>query len=105
MEFAFEGVKVCAENFKSAGGWSFYHASEHSIPHLKAMAKPCQRRQRRTGVDIGEVKAAIGDQVCIIGNVNPIETLLENGGRSIRRRQASHAEGETGRRIYLQFVK
>jgi uroporphyrinogen decarboxylase len=84
MEFAFEGVKVCAENFKSAGGWSFYHASEHSIPHLKAMAKTgVSAVSAGPGVDIGEVKAAIGDQVCIIGNVNPIETLLEKTAEEV----------------------
>lgn len=78
MEYAFEGVKICAENYKAQGGWSFYHASEHSIPHLKAMAKTgVSAVSAGPGVDIGEVKKAIGDQVCIIGNVNPIETLLE----------------------------
>jgi len=84
MEYAFEGVKVCADNYKKEGAWSFYHASEHSIPHLKIMAKTgVSAVSAGPGVDIGEVKKAIGKEVCVIGNVNPIETLLEKTAEQV----------------------
>jgi len=77
-EFAAEGAKACATAYRNAGGWSYYHASEHKPEHLKAQAATgVSAVSVGPGLDIAIAKAAIGDRCCILGNVDPIVTLLQ----------------------------
>jgi Uroporphyrinogen-III decarboxylase len=84
MEFAFDGVKKCAEAYDSAGGFSFYHASEHSIEHMKAQAATgISALSVGPGVGMAAAKLAVGDKVCILGNVDPIRCLLESDAERV----------------------
>ncbi|MEA4889141.1 MAG: uroporphyrinogen decarboxylase family protein [Clostridiaceae bacterium] len=79
-EFAYEGVKKCVQAYNSAGGFSFYHASEHRTEHMKVQADTgISAISVGPGVDIETVKKAVGDKVCIMGNVDPIRVLLQSG--------------------------
>ena len=78
MEYAFEGVKKCVQAYDSAGGWSFYHASEHKPEHMKAQAATgISAISVGPGVDMAIAKKAVGHKCCILGNVDPINALLQ----------------------------
>jgi len=84
-EFALEGAKICAAEYKKAGGLSFYHASEHSVPHLKLQVKTgVSAISVGPGIDMAEAKKAIGSEMCILGNVDPINTLLYGTPEKVR---------------------
>ena len=77
MEFAFDSVKDCVKEYDRAGGFSFYHASEHSPEHMKAqVATGISAISVGPGVDMSVAKQTVGDKCCIMGNVDPINTLL-----------------------------
>lgn len=83
-EFAAEGARQCATAYRNAGGWSWYHASEHSPAHLKAQAATgVSAVSIGPGLDIALAKAAIGDRCCILGNVDPILSLLQGTEREV----------------------
>lgn len=89
MQFAFEGVKQCAQAYDRAGGFSFYHASEHSIEHMKAQAATgVSALSVGPGADLAAVKREIGGKVCILGNVDPIGVLLYGSPEDVRRETA-----------------
>lgn len=78
MEFAFDGAKKCVQAYDAAGAFSFYHASEHKPEHMKAQAATgISALSVGPGVDMKVAKEAVGSKVCIMGNVDPIKTLLE----------------------------
>ena len=78
MEFAFDATKNCAKAYSDAGGWSFYHASEHKIEQIKAQVNTgISVISVGPGVDMDLVKQAVGNKCCILGNVDPINALLQ----------------------------
>ena len=84
MEFAFEGVKKCVEAYDRVNGFSFYHASEHSTQHMKAQAATgISALSVGPGVDMAVAKKAVGDRVCILGNVDPIGYLLQSDAEKV----------------------
>lgn len=84
MEFAFEGVKKCVQTYDSAGGFSFYHASEHNPEHMKAqVATGISALSVGPGVEMAAAKKAVGDKVCIMGNVDPINILLQSNAEKV----------------------
>lgn len=84
MEFAFEGVKKCVRAYDSVGGFSFYHASEHKPEHIKAQAGTgISAISVGPGVDMKTAKEAVGDKVCIMGNVDPIGILLQSNAEAV----------------------
>ncbi len=77
-EFAAGGAKACATEYTKAGAFSFMHNSEHDPAHLKAQAATgVSAVSVGPGLDLAVAKAAIGDRCCILGNVDPIVTLLQ----------------------------
>jgi MtaA/CmuA family methyltransferase len=84
-EFALDGARICTEAYKNSGGIVFYHASEHSIPHLKLQVRTgVSAISVGPGLDMNDAKAAIGKEVCLMGNVDPINTLLYGTPEKIR---------------------
>lgn len=78
LEFAAEGVRRCAQAYASAGGITIYHASEHKLSHIHAQASTgVSALSVGPGVDIASVKGAVGDRICIVGNIDPIAVLLQ----------------------------
>ncbi|MBA7567812.1 Uroporphyrinogen decarboxylase [subsurface metagenome] len=75
-DHAAEPAALSAGRIRERGGIVFYHGNEKSIPHLKIMASlSFDAINIGEGVDIGEVKTEIGDQVCIMGNLDTINDL------------------------------
>lgn len=76
-EFAFQPAKKLIKEFKNTGGLTLYFAGETNIEYLKVMA------DLGTDVlgmseegDIFEAKRKVGDKVCLMGNIDPINILL-----------------------------
>jgi MtaA/CmuA family methyltransferase len=79
VSFAAGGVSKCVQAYDSAGGLSIYHASEHDLEHMKVQAATgVSALSVGPGVDIAVAKEAVGDVVCLVGNVDPI-AILTNG--------------------------
>lgn len=77
-------TKLCSE-IQKAGGWAYYHAGEHSPEHLRVEAATgCDILNVGEGVDLAEIKAELGDRVCLSGNINPIELFEMKDMQEIR---------------------
>jgi len=72
--FAAPGAAQVCDAIKQAGAWAIYHAGDPSLPHLKLTAEfqPSMLNVGE-GIDLAVVKQAIGDRVCLSGNINPIK--------------------------------
>lgn len=83
-EFALDGVKQCCKAYDEMHCWSFYHASEHSVPHIQAQIEGgISALSVGPGVDISVAKQAVRDKICLIGNIDPILYLFEKDADSV----------------------
>ncbi|MCX5642583.1 MAG: uroporphyrinogen decarboxylase family protein [Candidatus Omnitrophica bacterium] len=77
-EFAFTPCQKVVAAYKKAGGMTFLHNSEISLPHI---ALECELGADvisiGPGADFAQVKAATEGKTCIMGNLDPIEVLLK----------------------------
>jgi uroporphyrinogen-III decarboxylase len=74
------------ERIRASGGIVFYHGAEIAAAHLRCMAKlPMDAINIGYGVDIGEVKKAIGQGMCIMGNLDTIEVLRPSTPEEVER--------------------
>ncbi len=73
-EFAMAGAGRVCDAIKDAGAWAIYHGGEPSLPHLQ-LAAQFQPSMLNVGedLDLAVAKQALGDQVCLSGNLNPIQ--------------------------------
>ena len=77
-EFALEPTKQMIQAFDAAGLWSFYHASEHSIEHMKAQIETgISAISVGPGADLPRVMDEISHKCCVLGNLDPINGLLQ----------------------------
>ena len=74
-DFAVEPAQRVAESLKAAGGTVIYHAGDRSLPHLEIGADYFDIINVGEGIDMAEVKAAIGHKVCLAGNAHPIKLM------------------------------
>lgn len=74
-EFAVEPARRVAEAIKAAGGVVIYHAGEHSLPHLAIGADHFDLINVGEGIDLAEVKAALGEKVGLAGNAPPLKLM------------------------------
>lgn len=83
-EFAAESAGQLATAIRENGGFSYYHASEHSIPHLVAQAEiGMSAVSVGPGLDLAVAKENAGSKVCLLGNVDPINFLLQSDAESV----------------------
>jgi len=76
--FAAEAAATVSMELVGAGAIIIYHAGEKSIEHLKLEAAlPVSAVNVGEGVDIAQVRAAIGPTRCLTGNFDPF--LLRDG--------------------------
>ena len=102
-EFAAEPAKKICESIKRKGGFVFYHSSENSIQHLKLAAQlGFSAINIGEVVDIAEVKKQIGDKVCVMGNINPIEVLWQGSSKDVEKetKRIIDAAGKNGGFIF-----
>jgi uroporphyrinogen decarboxylase len=77
-EYAKTYVTDVVKEFDKVKLWSIYHASEENVGHLKLMADSgVSVLSVGPGLDISEAKKAVGDKICLIGNLDPIGVLLD----------------------------
>lgn len=88
-EYAVEPARRVQEAVKAAGGEVIYHAGDHSLPHLEIGAEYFDIINVGEGIELAEVKAAIGHRVCLSGNAHPIRLMdcesLEEVAQETRR--------------------
>ena len=73
-----------ARRIREAGGIVFYHGNEKSLPHLSIMAGlGFDALNIGEGVDIAEVKRAIGGRVCLMGNLDPLHDLQPRSSQEV----------------------
>ncbi len=86
QEHAAGFAAASARRVQEAGGIVFYHGNEKSIPHLSLMAGlGFDAINIGEGVDIGEVKRAIGGKVCIMGNLDPLHDLQPRSSQEVEK--------------------
>jgi MtaA/CmuA family methyltransferase len=77
MEFAAAPAAEHLARLKRLGALTIYFAAEKQIPHLDAM---CGLGADIIGLgedaNLAECKAAVGDRACLMGNLDPINVLL-----------------------------
>lgn len=74
-DFAVEPAQRVQEAIKAVGGEVIYHAGDHSLRHLEIGAEYFDIINVGEGIDLAEVKAAIGHKVCLSGNAHPIKLM------------------------------
>jgi uroporphyrinogen decarboxylase len=82
--FAAEYADKSCRRIQRGGGIVFYHGCERSIPHLEIMAELAfDTINIGEGVDIAEVKNAIGSKKCVMGNLDTINVLREKSAEEV----------------------
>jgi uroporphyrinogen-III decarboxylase len=88
-DFAVEPAGRVQEAIKAAGGQVIYHAGDHALSHLALGAEHFDIINVGEGIDLAEVKAALGHKVCLSGNAHPLKLMncanLEEVARETRR--------------------
>ena len=74
-DFALEPAARVSDNLRTHGGVVIYHGGDASLPHLKLQAPHFEVINVGEGCDLAEIKAAIGEQVCLSGNAHPIALM------------------------------
>ena len=76
-DYALPHVSTVVRAYDKAGLWSIYHASEEKEGHLKLQASSgISALSVGPGLDIARAKELVGDQVCLIGNLDPVNVLM-----------------------------
>ena len=74
-DFAVEPATRVSEAITKAGGIVIYHAAEHSLEHLTIAAPHFGIINVGEGIDLQLVKDALGHEVCLSGNADPIKLM------------------------------
>jgi uroporphyrinogen decarboxylase len=76
-EYALPYVTRVAKEYDRAGLVTIYHASEEREGHLKLQASTgVSILSNGPGLDIARSKALVGDKICLIGNLDPVNVLM-----------------------------
>jgi len=71
-DFALEPAAIVSDALRAHGGVVIYHGGDDSREHLELQAPHFEVINVGEGCDLAEIKAAIGDRVCLSGNAHPI---------------------------------
>ncbi len=83
-EFAFDPCKKVVEKFNHAGGLTFLHNSEESVPHIEFSTElGVSAINVGPGIDIGEAKAIVQGKTCLMGNLEPIEIFMNSSAETV----------------------
>ena len=75
--FAFDPCKKVVDAYSEAGGLTFLHNSEESIPHIELETQlGASVISVGPGIDIGKAKEAIKGKTCLMGNLDPVNILM-----------------------------
>jgi uroporphyrinogen decarboxylase len=83
-EFAFGPCKKVVDEFNRAGGLTFLHNSEESLTHIEiATELGVSAMNVGPGIDIGKAKETVGGKTCLMGNLEPIEILMNSSAETV----------------------
>jgi len=92
-QFALEPAKRVCAALKAHGGLVFYHTGDKSLAHLELMTRiEPSALNVGEGIDIAKVKQAIGNRMCLLGNIDGMLTL-ERGSRDDVERETKRIVG------------
>ena len=78
-DFALEPCRKVIEKYRKAGGITFLHNSEISLPHVEI---ECELGADVISIgpaaDLEKIKASTEGKTCIMGNLDPIEVLMKS---------------------------
>ena len=75
-EFALEPARALLSRIREAGGISFFYTAEQRVDYLRVMAGAgADVVSLPEEADLTQVKEAIGDKVCLMGNIDPIKVM------------------------------
>lgn len=76
-DYALPYVTAVVKDYDKAGLWSIYHASEEKEGHLKLQASSgVSVLSVGPGLDMARAKEIVGDKICLIGNLDPVNVLM-----------------------------
>jgi MtaA/CmuA family methyltransferase len=85
-QFALEPAKRVCAALKAHGGLVFYHTGDKSLPHLELMTRiEPDALSVGEGIDMAQVKATIGDRMCLLGNIDGMATLERGSPSDVER--------------------
>ncbi|HET6453270.1 MAG TPA: uroporphyrinogen decarboxylase family protein, partial [Armatimonadota bacterium] len=88
-DYAKPFVERLVKEYDKTGLWSIYHASEEKVGHLKLQADMgVSILSVGPGLDMAAAKEAVGGKVCLIGNLDPVNILMNGTPEQV----ASEAE-------------
>jgi uroporphyrinogen decarboxylase len=86
QDHAAEYAAASCRRIQKRGGIVFYHGEESSIPHLRIMsALGFDAINIGARADMGVVKKQIGNRICIMGNLDPINDLQPGSPDDVQR--------------------
>ena len=74
-DFAVEPARRVSDALRDHGGIVIYHSGEESLAHIQTAAPHFEIINVGEGIELGKVKAAVGDTVCLSGNADPIKLM------------------------------
>lgn len=78
-DFAFGPCKQVVNELNRAGGLTFLHNSEESVPHIELSTDlGVSAISVGPGIDIGKAKSIVRGKACLMGNLEPIEILMNS---------------------------
>ena len=78
-DFAFKPCKEVVNELNRVGGLTFLHNSEESVPHIELSAGlGVSAISVGPGIDIGKAKEIVQGKTCLMGNLEPIEILMNS---------------------------
>ena len=85
-KFAFEPCKKVVEAYNRAGGLTFLHNSEESVPHIELetqLGASCI--SVGPGIDIAKAKEVAKGKTCLMGNLDPVNILMNGTPEQVAR--------------------
>ena len=78
-DFAFKPCKEVVNELNRVGGLTFLHNSEESVPHIElSTGLGVSAISVGPGIDIGKAKEIVQGKTCLMGNLEPIEILMNS---------------------------
>ncbi|NQU11262.1 hypothetical protein HQ590_10755, partial [bacterium] len=83
-QFAAEPTAEHIRRLEKLGATTIYFGAEKAIPHLAAAAQlGADIIALSENADLAQCKAAVGDRVCLMGNLDPINVMLYGDQRMV----------------------
>ena len=90
-------AKKAIRALKETGVFLIYHASEYSPAHIKLEAElSADALNLSEKVDISKMREIVGDNQCLMGNLDPIRLLMNGSVEDVRGETAEMMERNKG---------